>query len=164
MSKNKLEKKYFGKFKKPLIELPNLVQDQLNSYKWLMEEGIKEVLKEFSPIRDYSEKKFELDFKSFEIGKPEHDEFYAKENKLSYDAPIKAKVKLINKTTGSEKEQDIFENSEETKCYRCGKNLKVGKVIVAGWKEKEEIECQVCGAIIDTFTGFAGGSHVVKKI
>jgi len=108
MSKNKLEKKYFGKFKKPLIELPNLVQDQLNSYKWLMEEGIKEVLKEFSPIRDYSEKKFELDFKSFEIGKPEHDEFYAKENKLSYDAPIKAKVKLINKTTGSEKEQDIF--------------------------------------------------------
>jgi DNA-directed RNA polymerase subunit beta len=55
-------KKFFGKYKKPLIKTPNLVEPQLNSFKWLVEEGLKEVFKEFSSIKDYSEKKFQLDF------------------------------------------------------------------------------------------------------
>jgi len=108
MNNTPIEKKYFGKFKEPLADLPNLIEAQTTSNKWFLEEGIKEVLKEFGPIRDYSEKKFELEFKGFSLAKPEHDEFYAKENKLTYDASLKVKVKLKNITLNSEKEQDIF--------------------------------------------------------
>ena len=54
------EKKYFSRYRQPLVDLPNLVEAQLNSYKWLLTEGLKEVFKEFSPIKDYSGKKFEL--------------------------------------------------------------------------------------------------------
>ena len=71
-------------------------------------EGLKEVFKEISPINDYSAKKFELEFVNFEIDKPKFNEHYAKENMLSYDAPMRATIKLKNKTLGSEKEQEIF--------------------------------------------------------
>ncbi len=102
------EKKYFSRYKKPLVPLPNLVETHLKSFKWLIETGLKEAFKEFSPIKDYSEKKFELEFTGIELSKPKYDEYYAKENKLSYEAPLKARVKLINKTFKSEKEQEIF--------------------------------------------------------
>jgi DNA-directed RNA polymerase subunit beta len=102
------EKKYFGKFKKPLTEMPNLVEAQIESFKWLIGTGLGEVFKEFSSIKDYSEKKFELDFTGFKLGSPQYDEFYAKDNKLSYEAPLKVTVKLKNKTHGTVKEQEIF--------------------------------------------------------
>ena len=108
MSTKARPQKYFSKYKKPLIEFPDLLATQINSYKWLVEEGLKEVFKEFSPINDYSGKKFELQFTSFFVGEPKVDEHYAKTNKLTYEAPIKARVKLINKTLGTEKEQEIF--------------------------------------------------------
>ncbi|MBP6854815.1 MAG: DNA-directed RNA polymerase subunit beta [Candidatus Pacebacteria bacterium] len=108
-TKTKIEKKYFSKYKKPLVEFPNLLETQLASYKWLIEHGLKEVFKEFSPINDYSEKKFMLEFTSFSLGEPKFDEYYAKANKLTYDAQLKARVKLMNKTLGgSSKEQEIF--------------------------------------------------------
>ena len=69
------KKKYFSRFKKPLVSLPNLVQSQINSFDWLVKEGLKEVFKEFSLIRDYSEKKFQLDFTGFELGMPKYDEY-----------------------------------------------------------------------------------------
>lgn len=101
-------KKYFERFKKPLVSLPNLLKPQLDSFQWIINDGLKEVFKEISPINDYSEKKFELEFVNFEIEKPKFDEYYAKENMLSYDAPLRATVRLKNKTTRSEKEQEIF--------------------------------------------------------
>ncbi len=103
-----LPKKYFSRFKKPLAELPNLVESQMVSFTALMKDGLKEIFKEFSPIRDYSEKKFDLEFVSFELGVPKYDEHYAKENKLSYEAPLRAMVKLKNKAQNSVKEQEIF--------------------------------------------------------
>ncbi len=103
------EKKYFSKYKKPFVEFPNLLDTQIASYQWLIEEGMKEVFKEFSPIHDYSGKKFELSFESFSVGEPKTDEAFAKENKVSYEAPIKARVKLTNKVSGGvDKEQEIF--------------------------------------------------------
>ncbi|MCE9585440.1 DNA-directed RNA polymerase subunit beta [Candidatus Nomurabacteria bacterium] len=101
-------KKYFSRYKKPLIEFPNLIESQVKSFKWLVEEGIKEVFKEFSPITDYSGKKFQLDFTSFSLGEPKCDENHAKVNKLSYEGQIKARVKLTNKILGTVKEQEIF--------------------------------------------------------
>ncbi|MEX0933344.1 MAG: DNA-directed RNA polymerase subunit beta [Candidatus Paceibacterota bacterium] len=103
-----MEKKYFSRYKKPLADLPNLVEAQSESFMWFIEEGLKELFKEFSPITDYSEKKFELRFTSFELGSPKVDEHRAKENKVSLDAPLKARVHLINKQLGIEKEQEIF--------------------------------------------------------
>ena len=103
-----LEKKYFSKYKEPLVPMPDLLETQIDSYKWLMKEGIKETLKEFSPIKDYSEKKFEISFESFTLGEPKHSPLYVKENKLSYEAPLKVRVKLLNRLNGSVKEQEVF--------------------------------------------------------
>ena len=103
-----ITKKYFSRFKEPLAEMPNLVESQISSFNVLIEQGISEVLKEFSPIKDYAEKKFELSFTSFELSKPKYDEHYAKANKLSYEGQIKVKVKLKNKLLDSTKEQEMF--------------------------------------------------------
>ena len=101
-------KKYFSRFKEPLTPLPNLVEGQLESYKWLLEKGLKTVFDEFVGIKDYSDKKFELDFTGFELVKPKYDEFYAKENKLNYEGGLKVMIKLKNKIFGSTKEQEVF--------------------------------------------------------
>ncbi len=107
-TQTKLPKKYFGRFKKPLIEFPNLIETQIKSYKWLVEHGIGEIFKEFSPINDYSGKKFQLEFTSFSLGEPKTNENDAKVNKLSYEGILKARVKLTNKALGTVKEQEIF--------------------------------------------------------
>ena len=88
--------------------MPNLVESQVASFDWLIKTGIEEVLKEFSPISDYAEKKFELSFTHFELSAPKYDEHYAKANKLSYEGQVKVKVKLKNKMLDSVKEQEIF--------------------------------------------------------
>lgn len=103
-----LPKKTFAKYRKPLAELPNMVENQLLSYQSLIEKELADIFREFSPIKDYSEKKFELDFLSYEITAPKYDEVYAKENKLTYEAPMRAKVRLTNKQLGTSKEQEIF--------------------------------------------------------
>jgi DNA-directed RNA polymerase subunit beta len=101
-------KKYFGKFKEPLTDMPNLVEPQIESFKWLIEKGIEEVFKEFSSIKDYSDKKFELDFTGFKLSEAKYDEYYAKSNKLSYEASLKATVRLKNKMFNTVKEEEIF--------------------------------------------------------
>lgn len=103
-----LPQKVFSKFREPRLELPNLIEPQLESYRWFVEEGLKEVFKEFSPINDYSEKKFELQLKKYEMGAPKCAPQFAKENKLTYDAPLRASIVLKNKTFDSDKEQEIF--------------------------------------------------------
>lgn len=102
------EKKYFSRFRKPLSHLPNLVVSQVDSFKWLIEKGLKEVFDEFSSIKDFSEKKFTLDFVSFELGESKINEYEAKEKKISYEAPLKVRVRLKNHILGTEKEQEIF--------------------------------------------------------
>ena len=68
-----LPKKYFSKFKKPLIQIPDLAKDQVHSFEWLIEKGIKEVFDEFTVINDTSGKKFKFEFLSFELEKPKYD-------------------------------------------------------------------------------------------
>ncbi len=103
-----MKQKYFSKYKKPLVKIPNLVEIQTDSFRWLMKDGLKELFEEFSPIKDYSEKKFDLEFIGFQLDEPKHDEHYAKVNKMSYDAALRVRVKLKNKTLGMDKEQEIF--------------------------------------------------------
>ncbi|MCC7160836.1 DNA-directed RNA polymerase subunit beta [Candidatus Nomurabacteria bacterium] len=104
----KRPKKYFARYKKPLAPFPNLIEAQVESFKWLVETGIGEVFKEFSPIIDYSGKKFQLEFTSFSLSESKTDENDSKINKLSYQGLLKARVKLTNKILGTVKEQEIF--------------------------------------------------------
>jgi len=104
----KRPKKFFGRYKKPLVEFPNLIDAQVKSFKWLVETGIGEVFKEFSPISDYSLKKFQLEFTSLSLGESKTNENDSKINKLSYQGQLKARVKLTNKILGTVKEQEIF--------------------------------------------------------
>ncbi|HYF12914.1 MAG TPA: hypothetical protein VD928_01280 [Candidatus Paceibacterota bacterium] len=102
------EQKFFSRFRAPSVETPNLVEAQLDSFNWLLKTGVKETFKEFTPIKDYSGKKFDLEFVKIEIGEAKYDEHYAKAQKMTLDIPLRAIVKLKNKATGSEKEQEIF--------------------------------------------------------
>ena len=103
-----LPKKVFSKYKEPLLELPNLVENHLDSYKRLIEKEMGEVFQEFSPILDYSENKFSLEILSWTLAKPEETEVSIKENKKTLEAPLKIKVRLTNKSLGTKKEQEIF--------------------------------------------------------
>ncbi len=108
MSKKNLIQKTFGAYKAPSVSFPDFVGHQRGSFDWLLKDGLKELFKEFSPITDYSGKKFEIQFEDFEIGEPKYDEAFARENMRTYEAPVKATVKLVNKTLGTEKSQEIF--------------------------------------------------------
>jgi DNA-directed RNA polymerase subunit beta len=101
-------KKYFSRYQAPLADMPNLVEAQAASFKQLLGENIPNLLKEFSPIKDYAEKKFELSLGGFEVIKPKFDEHYAKSNKLNYEGQIKIKVTLKNKSLNVVKEQEMF--------------------------------------------------------
>jgi DNA-directed RNA polymerase subunit beta len=101
-------KKYFKKYRKPALGLPNLFEEQINSYNWLVKEGVKEVFDEFASIEDYSGKKFELQLGELIFDEPKMTSKDARDNKWTYETSLKVRAKLINKTLGTEKEQDIF--------------------------------------------------------
>ncbi len=103
-----LVKKFFSKYKEPFIPLPNLVEIQLNSFSWFLKEGLKELFQEFSPINDYAGKEFVLEFTDYSIDEPKFDEYWAKANNLSYETPLKIKVRLTKKESGESKEQEVF--------------------------------------------------------
>lgn len=103
-----LPQKRFEKAHAPRIPLPDLIEPQRESFTWFVETALKEIFKEFSPISDYSEKKFEMVFKKYELGEPKYTPEFAKGNKRTYEAPLRATVVLKNKTFESEKEQEIF--------------------------------------------------------
>jgi DNA-directed RNA polymerase subunit beta len=103
-----LPQKRFEKAAAPRIPLPDLIEPQRESYTWFIEQALKEIFQEFSPIPDYSEKKFELQFKKYDLGAPKYSPEFAKENKRTYEAPLRAEVILKNKTFDSEKSQEIF--------------------------------------------------------
>lgn len=108
VSVGNMPQKYFQVSKAPQIALPDLIEPQQLSFRWFIETALKEIFTEFSPISDYSEKKFELKFKKYELGEPKCTPEFAKENKLTYEAPLRAQVILKNKTFESEKNQEIF--------------------------------------------------------
>jgi DNA-directed RNA polymerase subunit beta len=103
-----MPQKRFEKAPAPRIPLPDLIEPQRESYTWFVETALKEIFTEFSPIADYSDKKFEMQFKKYELGEPKYTPEFAKGNKRTYEAPLRATVVLKNKTFDSEKEQEIF--------------------------------------------------------
>jgi len=88
--------------------LPNLVDHQNKSFQWFIDEGLQELLAEISPVDDYTGTKLSLTFKDYHFEDPKMSEFDARENNVSYEAPLKATVELTNKVTGEVKEQEIY--------------------------------------------------------
>jgi DNA-directed RNA polymerase subunit beta len=86
----------------------SLIDVQIQSYRWFLTEGLAELLKEVSPITDFSGKKMELNFLGHTFDAPKYDPVTCKRRNLSYEAAMKAQVQLINKETGEIKEQDVF--------------------------------------------------------
>ncbi len=94
---------------KEVLEMPNLIEVQKDSYQWFLDEGLKEVFDDISPIRDYSEK-LSLEFVDFKLC--EDDVKYSieecKERDATFAAPLKVKVRLHNKETDEINEHEIF--------------------------------------------------------
>ncbi len=92
-----------------VLEMPNLIEVQKNSYRWFLEEGLKEVFDDISPISDYSGR-LSLEFVDYELC--EDDVKYSiekcKERDATYAAPMKVKVRLINKENDEITEHEIF--------------------------------------------------------
>lgn len=89
-------------------KLPSLVDHQTKSFRWFVEEGLGELLAEISPIDDYTGAKLSLRFKDYHFDDPKMSEAEARENNVSFDAPLKATVELTNKVTGEVKESEIY--------------------------------------------------------
>ncbi|MEK7478594.1 MAG: DNA-directed RNA polymerase subunit beta [Patescibacteria group bacterium] len=104
----KLPTKLFSKHPGAFIEQPNLIEIQTDSYKRFIKEGLKELFKEVSPIKDYAGKDLELHFKDFYFDEPKYDEEYAKFKDLTFEATLRANLKLVNKKAKYEKEQEVY--------------------------------------------------------
>ena len=97
----------YSKIKEPL-EMPNLIEVQKNSYDWFLKAGLKEVFEDVSPICDYTGN-LVLEFIDYKLDpEPKYPVEECKERDANYSAPLRVKVRLINKETGEVKEQDIF--------------------------------------------------------
>ncbi len=100
------ERYSFSKIKEAL-ELPNLVQTQLSSYEWFLETGMRTALKEVFPIADFAGN-MELDFIDYSLGEPKYSERECKERDVSFQAPIKLRVRFTDKENGEIKESEVY--------------------------------------------------------
>jgi DNA-directed RNA polymerase subunit beta len=101
------QRKYFTP-QNDFIEVPSLIAHQKQSFDWFTSEGLAEIFQEVNPIEDYTGTKLELRFKGHRFEAPKTTEREARENNVSYEAPLRAVVELTNKVTGEVKEQEIY--------------------------------------------------------
>ncbi len=93
-----------------ILDVPNLIKVQLDSFQRFQEEGLKHLLHEISPIKTLTSNKLELSFIGYEFREPRngHSEAECRDRNLTYSAPLYARVQLLIKETGEIKEQDLF--------------------------------------------------------
>ena len=105
----------YGRFRKrrsyarisEVLDLPNLIEIQTASYEWFLEEGLKEMFADISPIEDFSGN-LSLEFIDYSLGDSKYPIEESKERDVTYSAPLRVKVRLINNQTGEVKEQEVF--------------------------------------------------------
>ena len=116
MEKNRIRPKKFGNNvrmsysrQKEVLEMPNLIEVQKNSYQWFLDEGLNEAFNDISPIGDYSGR-WSLDFTGFRLCTDEakYTIEECKERDATYAAPLRVKVRLQDKQTGEMKDHEIF--------------------------------------------------------
>lgn len=91
-----------------MVDLPDLIELQKKAYQWFWQEGLKELFEEISPIVDFIGRDLELSFGEFFLDEPKFDEVTSREKNITYEAPLRVSVKLVNKKTGQEIEQEIY--------------------------------------------------------
>src|SRR3989338_4183261 len=97
---NKLPTKNFSSHSGSLVSQPNLAEIQTKSYEWFLKNGFKEIFEEISPIKDYTGKELELHFVDYYFDEPKYDEEFARFKDLTYEAPLRLKLKLVNRRPG----------------------------------------------------------------
>jgi len=90
-----------------VLELPNLIEIQTSSYQWFLDEGLREMFQDISPIEDFTGN-LSLEFIDYSLGDPKYSVEESKERDVTYSAPLRVKVRLVNKETGEVKDQDVF--------------------------------------------------------
>ncbi|MBP2242864.1 DNA-directed RNA polymerase subunit beta [Cytobacillus eiseniae] len=90
-----------------VLELPNLIEIQTSSYQWFLDEGLREMFHDISPIEDFTGN-LSLEFIDYSLGEPKYSVPESKERDVTYSAPLRVKVRLVNKETGEVKDQDVF--------------------------------------------------------
>ena len=90
-----------------VLEMPNLIEIQQNSYRWFLDEGLRDMFHDISPIQDFTGN-LVLEFIDYSLGEPKYHVEECKERDVTYAAPLRVKVRLINKETGEVKEQEVF--------------------------------------------------------
>ncbi|MEX2104419.1 MAG: DNA-directed RNA polymerase subunit beta, partial [Bacilli bacterium] len=90
-----------------VLDVPNLIEIQQRSYQWFLDEGLREMFQDISPIQDFTGN-LVLEFIDYSLGDPKYPVDESKERDVTYAAPLRVKVRLINKETGEVKEQEVF--------------------------------------------------------
>ncbi len=90
-----------------VLDLPNLIEIQQKSYDWFLDEGLREMFQDISPIEDFTGN-LVLEFIDYKLGEPKYNLEEAKDHQVTFAAPLRVKVRLINKETGEVKEQEVF--------------------------------------------------------
>lgn len=90
-----------------VLDLPNLIEIQTESYEWFLEEGLREMFHDISPIQDFTGN-LSLEFVDYQLGEPKYPVDESKERDVTFAAPLRVKVRLHNKETDDVKEQDVF--------------------------------------------------------
>ncbi len=100
------ERRNFARIRE-VLAVPNLIEVQLQSYRWFVEEGLRELFEDTMPIKDFNEK-LVLEFVDYKLGEEKFDVLECKERDVNYAAPLRLTVRLLNKETGEVKEQEVF--------------------------------------------------------
>jgi DNA-directed RNA polymerase subunit beta len=87
--------------------MPNLIEIQQNSYRWFLDEGLRDMFRDISPIQDFTGN-LVLEFIDYSLGEAKYQVEECKERDVTFAAPLRVKVRLINKETGEVKEQEVF--------------------------------------------------------
>ena len=101
------ERRFFTE-NREAMPLPDLIQTQKASYAWFLENGVKDLFEEISPITDFTGRDLELYLESYNIDEAKFDEVTSREKNTSYDAPLRVNARLVNKRTKQEQTQEIY--------------------------------------------------------
>ena len=91
-----------------ILSTPDLISHQRESWQNMIDTGLSEIFNELNPIEDYTGQRLSLKFKKYEFHNPKTTKSYAKENNITFEAPLHVQVELTNKVTGEVKEQEIY--------------------------------------------------------
>lgn len=89
-------------------EMPDLIEIQKNSFNWFLQEGLHDLFDEISPIVDFIGRDLELYFEDYYLDEPKFTEVESRKKNMTYEAPMRAKVRLANKRTGQSSTQEVF--------------------------------------------------------